>query len=165
MVALIDITGQKFGHLTVLTRIGRDTTGKTQWVCVCDCGNAKTVTGLNLKTGNSKSCGCRKHPSGSDNPRTITDISRIKERKRSLAVDRRWRAAMLKRYPCCEKCGGVENLQVHHLESYANAPELRTCPNNGRVLCFACHLQFHIRSGRKSGFNTEKYYEFIGKTN
>ena len=165
MVALIDITGQKFGRLTVLVRHGSDPTGKTQWLCVCECGNTKVITGLNLKNGNSKSCGCKKHLTGAENPRTIIDPHRIKERKRTLAADRSWRTRILRRDKCCQKCGAVDELQVHHLESYATRPELRICPDNGAVLCFKCHLDFHITYGRKTGFTKENYYEFAGKTN
>jgi 5-methylcytosine-specific restriction endonuclease McrA len=162
---LVDITGQKFNRLLVLEHAGRDSTNKTQWLCLCDCGNTKVITGLNLKNGNSKSCGCRKHLVGKENPRTITDINRIKERKRSLAIDRRWRYAILKRDKVCQKCRATTELQVHHLESYAEHPELRICSNNGAVLCFKCHLKFHIKYGRKTGFTKENYYEFIGETN
>ena len=164
MVALIDITGKRFNRLVVLSWAGRDKTNKTQWLCQCDCGNQKVITGLNLKNNNSKSCGCMKHLKGADNPRTITDIRRIKERKRTLAADRAWRSKILKRDKVCQKCGADKDLQVHHLESYAVNHDLRICENNGAVLCFGCHLAFHIKYGRKTGFTKEHYYEFAGKT-
>jgi 5-methylcytosine-specific restriction endonuclease McrA len=165
MTLLIDITGQKFNMLTVLKHAGRDSTNKTQWLCQCDCGNVKVITGLNLKNSNSKSCGCKKHLRGKDNPRTIIDINRIKEKKRSLAADRAWRTKILKRDKVCQKCGSDRELQVHHLESYAVNHSLRICQDNGAVLCFSCHLAFHIKYGRKTGFTKENYYEFAGKTN
>lgn len=55
---LIDLTGQKFGRLTV---IGRDTdrpSKKTYWVCQCDCGNFKSVRADSLNAGAIRSCGC-----------------------------------------------------------------------------------------------------------
>ena len=60
-MALIDITGQKFGRLTVLHRDESKPKGhgkKVYWVCQCDCGNIKSVTGDNLKRGAVVSCGC-----------------------------------------------------------------------------------------------------------
>ena len=53
----VDLTGQKFGKLTV---IGRDYSNKkaTMWLCLCDCGTKKIVNGYNLKRGLTKSCGC-----------------------------------------------------------------------------------------------------------
>lgn len=53
----IDLTGKKFGRLIVLKRAENKGT-KTAWLCKCDCGNEKIVSGDKLKTGNTKSCGC-----------------------------------------------------------------------------------------------------------
>lgn len=52
-----DLTGQKFGKLSVIKLIGRR---KTQifWLCRCECGNEKEVSLQNLQNGNTKSCGC-----------------------------------------------------------------------------------------------------------
>lgn len=55
-----DLTGQKFGRLTVLYD-SEDRDGVSRrviWLCKCDCGNLKRVKGNDLKTGNTKSCGC-----------------------------------------------------------------------------------------------------------
>lgn len=49
-----DITGQQFGRLTVLKRVG------TMWLCKCACGTCKRVTTGNLRSGGTKSCGCLK---------------------------------------------------------------------------------------------------------
>lgn len=57
MSSLIDITGSRFGKLVVLKREGR-VCKKTTWLCQCDCGATTVATGLNLKVGNTKSCGC-----------------------------------------------------------------------------------------------------------
>lgn len=56
----IDITGQRFGRLTV---IGYHDTkhGQTRWKCICDCGTEKVVYAQNLKNGDSRSCGCLLH--------------------------------------------------------------------------------------------------------
>ena len=54
---LVDITGKRYGRLTVIgrtTKIGKDPT----WNCICDCGNTCIVQGNNLKNGHTKSCGC-----------------------------------------------------------------------------------------------------------
>ena len=55
---VVDITGQKFGRLTALERVGTDSTHKAVWKCRCDCGNIVEVPGGNLRSGNTKSCGC-----------------------------------------------------------------------------------------------------------
>lgn len=56
MSKLIDLTGQKFGRLTVIEKYGKDT--PTKWLCKCDCGNVCVVVGNSLKRGLTKSCGC-----------------------------------------------------------------------------------------------------------
>ena len=53
----IDIIGQKFGRLTVLSQ-APSRNHKAFWLCQCDCGNQKEICGNLLKTGNTKSCGC-----------------------------------------------------------------------------------------------------------
>lgn len=60
-----DLTGKKFGRLTVVRRdIERDSSanrkGNVHWLCKCDCGNPKlsSVTGYCLENGHTQSCGC-----------------------------------------------------------------------------------------------------------
>jgi hypothetical protein len=57
---LIDMTGQKFGFLTVIRRDGfyRNTT-KAAWLCRCECGKEWLVEGRNLRRGFVVSCGCK----------------------------------------------------------------------------------------------------------
>ena len=66
MSKLIDMSGQRFGMLTVIERYGTKNKSTT-WKCVCDCGNEHIVTRVNLIGGDVKSCGCsRKGPGGED---------------------------------------------------------------------------------------------------
>ena len=59
---LKDLTGQRFGRLTVIERADDyiEPSGKhfVVWRCLCDCGNYKTVRGKHLKRGAIRSCGC-----------------------------------------------------------------------------------------------------------
>jgi hypothetical protein len=63
MSMLRDLTGQKFGKLTVLRRVERPHTRKAYWLCSCDCGQEKVICGRELLSGDTKACGClwRKH--------------------------------------------------------------------------------------------------------
>lgn len=57
----IDLTGQKFGRLTVLQEYPkRNNSGGVQWVCQCECGNQIIVNSDNLRRNHTKSCGCQK---------------------------------------------------------------------------------------------------------
>lgn len=57
----IDLTGQKFGLLSVICRSEVIRKSGAFWVCVCDCGETREVDSLKLRTGHTKSCGCRKN--------------------------------------------------------------------------------------------------------
>jgi hypothetical protein len=57
----IDITGQKFGMLTVTKYVGKDKRGQSIYDCLCDCGKTlKGVMGDHLSSGHTQSCGCCK---------------------------------------------------------------------------------------------------------
>lgn len=56
-----DLTGQKFGKLTVIKRAENDKYGRSMWLCECDCGGKNVVLGYYLKAGRIKSCGCIKN--------------------------------------------------------------------------------------------------------
>jgi len=57
MSRLIDLTGQRFGRLTVIEKVPSKNSN-ARWRCVCDCGKETTVLGTTLRRGESKSCGC-----------------------------------------------------------------------------------------------------------
>ena len=51
--------GDKFARLTVLSRdLTKETGDGIFWNCVCDCGCLTSVRTRDLKSGNTKSCGC-----------------------------------------------------------------------------------------------------------
>lgn len=55
--SLIDERGNKYGKLTVIDKVRTDGE-RTQWKCLCDCGNITYALGGTLRTGMKKSCGC-----------------------------------------------------------------------------------------------------------
>ncbi|MEK0286579.1 hypothetical protein [Caldifermentibacillus hisashii] len=55
-----DLTGQKFGKLTVLERAGKTKNDNALWLCKCDCGNTTVAMGTSLRRGDTISCGCLK---------------------------------------------------------------------------------------------------------
>lgn len=58
MLVAMDLTGERYGRLTVI-RLNREG-GVRAWLCRCDCGEETTVVPGHLRSGNTTSCGCRK---------------------------------------------------------------------------------------------------------
>jgi hypothetical protein len=58
MRAFIDLSGKRFGRWTVVRYTRKTSDRKSLFLCLCDCGREKEVAGTNLRSGDSKSCGC-----------------------------------------------------------------------------------------------------------
>lgn len=62
MPKFIDLTGERYGRLTVLRRSSKNCTPngtpRVYWECLCNCGNMATVSSNGLRCGRTKSCGC-----------------------------------------------------------------------------------------------------------
>lgn len=62
MKTVTDLTGQKFGRLTVICRsvdkFSPCGSKRIKWMCCCECGNNAVVTADNLRRGKTRSCGC-----------------------------------------------------------------------------------------------------------
>lgn len=52
-----DLTGEHFHRLTVLRR-AENHGSRACWQCLCECGKEVTVKTADLKSGDTKSCGC-----------------------------------------------------------------------------------------------------------
>ena len=62
MAKLADLSGMKYGKLTVCEQAPSHYTPKgkpiTMWKCSCECGNTVVVSGQSLRRCTTKSCGC-----------------------------------------------------------------------------------------------------------
>ncbi len=56
MAIKIDLTGRRYGKLTVLELAEDIPNKKKKWLCRCDCGNEIIVSGSNLQSGQAKQC-------------------------------------------------------------------------------------------------------------
>jgi len=54
----IELLGKKFFRLTVIKKVDNPQKSGTAWLCKCECGNEHTATGINLRRGQVRSCGC-----------------------------------------------------------------------------------------------------------
>ena len=53
----LEIAGERYGRLTAVRRVASKG-GKTFWLFRCTCGTAKEIVLDNVRSGNTKSCGC-----------------------------------------------------------------------------------------------------------
>lgn len=54
----VDLTGQRFGYLSVLHATDRRVRGCIVWTCKCDCGGQVDIPSERLTGGQKISCGC-----------------------------------------------------------------------------------------------------------
>lgn len=87
----------------------------------------------------------------------MTDEERSLTRKYPEYIE--WRKAVYERddYTCqvCFKRGG--EIRAHHIEGYANNPELRIELSNGITMCKECHDNFH----HKYSYYNNVYQQYI----
>lgn len=78
MKKCIDLTGKKFGRLTIVERAqNSEKYNLVQWLCVCECGEKRINTRSNLRSGNTLSCGCLKRE---ENVKKLTTHGMTKDR-------------------------------------------------------------------------------------
>lgn len=53
-----NLLGQRFGRLLVIEQVGRIGGRGVMWKCLCDCGNETIAATKELRSHNTKSCGC-----------------------------------------------------------------------------------------------------------
>lgn len=69
-----DLTGKKFGQLTVLQRLPEYTkTRGALWECICECGNKTKLSSNSLTSGNSVTCGDKSRHEG-----TVLDTKNLR---------------------------------------------------------------------------------------
>jgi len=165
-----DLTGQKFGRLTVLEDVGRSTDGQVIWRCLCDCGNMVDVRAGSLQKEATQSCGCLHIDkiSGENSFHWKGGITPLNEVIRNSTFYKRWRTLVFQRddFTCghCLVRGG--KLHAHHLNLFSDImkehnittlEEALQCEalwdvSNGITLCKKCHKLTH--KGDKSGHNS-----------
>lgn len=123
--SLIDLTGQKFGRLTVLKRDESKPKGhqqKVYWICKCDCGNVKSIPAQNLRNGTCQSCGCLQKERTSEAASAdltgqqfgfLVPLYKLNEKKWGKTI---WHCK-------CLNCGGETDV----IHSYLTTGETKSC--------------------------------------
>lgn len=108
MGIFIDLTGQKFDRLKVVSRSGKTKCCDSTWICECECGNVKTVASGDLKKGSTKSCGCKRNSVRFDlTGQKFGMLTVIDRAPNSNTNQTRWN--------CVCECGGYTMSHASHL--------------------------------------------------
>lgn len=107
----VDLTGKKFGLLTVLHRDLSSQSKKVRWICQCKCGQTLSVLGDSLRLGKTTSCGCSKKKLQFDLTGQwfgfLEVISPVKN-DRIKSNETRWECL-------CHNCGRTVEVSSYHL--------------------------------------------------
>ena len=111
-----DLTGRKFGDLTVLSYAYTDDHGKN-YLCKCKCGNEKIYRGSTLTSGVVTGCGCNvgKSNIGLEHPEKA--MSHIGERYGRLEIIDICKCGNQYEMVCKCDCGEIKNVKYFDLES------------------------------------------------
>lgn len=82
----INLIGKRFGKLTVIKQVASKR-GHSCWLCQCDCGNTKEVCSIELKNGDTLSCGCLRSSFGESAIEQILKENNILYKKEYEFVD------------------------------------------------------------------------------
>jgi len=104
---MIDLTGRKFGKLTVIKK-AKKRGPKLYWLCKCECGVEKEIRGSSLKAGDSTSCG-----SGYCNGRVNDITGRVFGKITVLSFSRILNGRSM--FNCKCSCGNKKEIEGHHL--------------------------------------------------
>jgi hypothetical protein len=158
----LELTGKQYGKLLVKKlQDTRGNRGQILWECLCEYGNIALIPTANLRSGNSKSCGCVRKYTGEKSVRWDFTISaEDRRRSRNEKKAKTWREYVYSRddYICqkCQQRGG--DLQAHHVVPYAKDESLAYILSNGITLCLKCHRAFHRLHGNR--YSKQVFFEW-----
>lgn len=120
MSKLIDLTGNKYGKLTVLYRdTERKTNSGSYWICQCDCGKIKSVKSSSLRNGEIQSCGCLRNEKIAQYKKQQSEDEMIGKRFGKLVVQKRSekKGSGGELYWFCQcDCGNIIEVRGHNLK-------------------------------------------------
>lgn len=156
----LNLTGQSFGRLKVLSQAGKDARQAVLWNVQCLCGAEKTMRSDVIRSKSSIGCGCgRSVALSSDELIAVAgDYHDVSNRVEYT----NWKLAVLALAKSCGHCGCKNNLVAHHIIPVRDNPQLLLDVSNGGVLCNACHRKFHGMYG-VTGIGVTEWEKFTWK--
>jgi hypothetical protein len=107
MATLQSEIGNRYGRLVVIKRAENQGT-RAQWLCQCDCGTEKVISGKHLRRGTTTSCGCVRREQSAKQGR-LNRLSETEARRRCLEngfeLLSEYKGVMRKARFRCRSCG------------------------------------------------------------
>lgn len=145
--------GQRFGRLFVISydKEMSKLKGRDCYLCCCNCGNKRVISGNDLRSKRSQSCGClnremtTKHLVEFNKTRDQTGENNSGYLDGFYAERDKFKKIIRKRDKICQRCGKTNEeeltninrrLSVHHLDG----DEYNNDSKNGALLCHKCHV-------------------------
>lgn len=166
MSKVIDLTGQKFGKLTVLNNYMQNDKRKTYWLCECECGNKKYIYRHSLISGRTTSCGCNIIKHNKYETRLYHIWGNMKYRcntptcdaymnygGKGIKVYNEWNDDFVNFYNWAVSNGYNENLTIDRIDSNKNY-----CPENCRWVTKSQNTSYSNKSSQHRKANKGKYY-------
>lgn len=133
----IDLYGQRFGRLVVVSRAENSKNGHARWNCKCDCGNEVTVSSSELRGERQVSCGCY------NNERFIKENRQIKHGLRHHKLYGVWRSMK-------ERC----TLKTHKAWRDYGGRGIKVCDE--WLNDFQCFYDWATKNGYKEGLTIDR---------
>jgi len=130
------MVGKTFNQLTIIARSDpKRKTGRTMWLCQCTCGNKLEAEGYKIRSGHTKSCGCRLGKNLYKHGQYKTKIYTIWQAMKSRCFSKN--GANYKNYGgrgigVCDEWLNFEGFKKDMGDSYKENLELDRIDNNGK---------------------------------
>lgn len=119
-----DLTEQVFGKLTVI-ELDQESSGRRKWICKCSCGNTVSVREYNLKSGNTKSCGCTRKEKSSVRNLNVKQV-KTRDNQGGVYYFQPGEIVLKGNYESKKKCSKVKEYKLSPEELAAYLKELET---------------------------------------
>lgn len=119
-----DLIGQVFGKLTVI-ELDQESSGRRKWICKCSCGNTVSVREYNLKSGNTKSCGCTRKEKSSVRNLNVKQV-KTRDNQGGVYYFQPGEIVLKGNYESEKKCSKVKEYKLSPEKLQAYLKELET---------------------------------------